>query len=69
PPTAVADPGLVMEIQRGLTNMAFSNVSIDGIAGEETRSAIRRFERHYDLPVTGEPSIAVLKKLKLIGAL
>ena len=67
--TIVADPGLVMEIQRGLTNMAFSNVTIDGIAGEATRDAIRRFERHYQLPVTGEPSLAVLKKLRAIGAL
>lgn len=68
-PSVVADPGLVMEIQRGLTNMAFSDVSIDGLAGEETRAAIRRFERHYQLPVTGEPSLAVLAKLKAIGAL
>ena len=68
-PKPVADPGLVMDIQRGLTNMAFSNVAIDGIAGDATRDAIRRFERHYQLPVTGEPSLAVLKKLRAIGAL
>ena len=42
---------------------------IDGIPGEDTRTAIRRFERHYQLPETGEPSAAVLKKLKAIGAL
>lgn len=63
------DPGLVMEIQRGLSNMAYKNITIDGIPGEDTRTAIRRFERHYQLPETGEPSAAVLKKLKAIGAL
>jgi peptidoglycan hydrolase-like protein with peptidoglycan-binding domain len=63
------DPGLVMEIQRGLSNMAYKDVTIDGVPGEQTRAAIRRFERHYQLPETGEPSAAVLKKLKSIGAL
>ena len=63
------DPGLVMEIQRGLSNMAYKNVTIDGVPGEDTRAAILRFERHYQLPETGEPSAAVLKKLRDIGAL
>lgn len=63
------DPGLVMEIQRGLSNMAYKNIRIDGVPGEDTRAAIRRFERHYQLPETGEPNAAVLKKLKAIGAL
>lgn len=63
------DPGLVMEIQRGLSNMAYKNIRIDGVAGEDTRAAIRRFERHYQLPETGEPTASVLKKLKDIGAL
>ncbi|RKE85606.1 peptidoglycan-binding domain-containing protein [Rhizobium sp. AG855] len=63
------DPGLVMEIQRGLSNMAYKDVTIDGVPGEQTRAAIRRFERHYQLPETGEPSAAVLKKLRSIGAL
>lgn len=63
------DPGLVMEIQRGLSNMAYKNIRIDGVPGDDTRAAIRRFERHYQLPETGEPSAAVLKKLKDIGAL
>ena len=63
------DPGLVMEIQRGLSNMAYKNIRIDGVPGDDTRAAIRRFERHYQLPETGEPSAAVLKKLKAIGAL
>jgi peptidoglycan hydrolase-like protein with peptidoglycan-binding domain len=49
--------------------MAYKDVTVDGVPGEQTRAAIRRFERHYQLPETGEPSAAVLKKLKSIGAL
>ncbi len=64
-----ADPNLVMAIQQGLSNIAYSDVKVDGVAGAETRAAIRHFERHYRLPETGEPNLAVLKKLKDIGAL
>lgn len=64
-----ADAALIMEIQRGLANIAYTDVSVDGVAGEQTRAAIRRFERHYRLPETGEPSETVLKKLRDIGAL
>ncbi len=64
-----ADPNLVMAIQQGLSNIAYSEVKVDGVAGAETKAAIRHFERHYRLPETGEPNPAVLKKLKDIGAL
>lgn len=62
-------PKLVLQIQRGLQNIAYSDVEVDGVAGAQTKAAIRRFEKHYRLPETGEPSEAVLKKLKAIGAL
>ncbi|OLP53045.1 hypothetical protein BJF92_18600 [Rhizobium rhizosphaerae] len=62
------DPGLVMQIQRGLINLAYGDVTADGVAGDQTRAAIRHFEKHYRLPETGEPSQAVLKKMKAIGA-
>lgn len=64
-----ASSELVMNIQKGLTNLAYTDVSIDGVAGEQTRSAIRHFEKHYRLPETGQPSAKVLKKMKEIGAL
>ncbi|MCD7111025.1 peptidoglycan-binding protein [Rhizobium sp. DKSPLA3] len=68
-PSAASGPGLVMSIQRGLSNLAYTDVSIDGVAGDQTRMAIRHFEKHYRLPETGEPSAAVLKKMKEIGAI
>jgi peptidoglycan hydrolase-like protein with peptidoglycan-binding domain len=69
---ASATPGaspLVLQIQKGLSNIAYTDVEMDGVAGAQTKAAIRRFEKHYRLPETGEPNEAVLKKLKAIGAL
>lgn len=66
---ASAQASLIMDIQRGLINIAYTDISVDGVAGDKTKAAIRHFERHYRLPETGEPNMAVLKKLKSIGAL
>jgi peptidoglycan hydrolase-like protein with peptidoglycan-binding domain len=60
---------MVMNIQKGLSNLAYADVVVDGVAGDQTRAAIRHFEKHYRLPQTGEPNAKVLKKLKEIGAL
>jgi peptidoglycan hydrolase-like protein with peptidoglycan-binding domain len=59
----------VMLIQKALVGLAYGDIAIDGKAGAATKAAIRSFEKAYRLPVTGEPSEAVLKKLKSIGAL
>lgn len=69
--TDSADPvaDLIMEIQKGLSNIAYSEVKVDGVIGEQTTSAIADFQRHYRLPVTGQPDKLVLKKLHEIGAL
>ena len=70
--SAVAKPvpsELVMNIQKGLSNIAYTDIAVDGLIGEKTRTAIRHFEKHYRLPVTGEPNTQVLAKLKDIGAL
>lgn len=64
-----ANRELIARIQQGLINIAYADVKVDGVAGQQTRNAIRAFEKHYRLPETGEPSEAVLKKLKSIGAL
>ncbi|MGV8936051.1 MAG: peptidoglycan-binding protein [Allorhizobium sp.] len=68
-PPSGSDAELVVEIQRGLSNIAYAEVTIDGVAGAQTRAAIRHFEKHYRLPETGEPNEKVLKKLRDIGAL
>lgn len=60
---------LVRKIQSGLSNIAYADIGVDGVAGAQTKAAIRAFEKHYRLPVTGEPNQAVLDKLLEIGAL
>lgn len=67
--TVTAEPGLVTDIQKGLSNLAYADVVVDGVAGSQTKAAIRRFQKHYRLPETGEPDKLVLEKLKQIGAL
>ncbi|WP_037081076.1 peptidoglycan-binding domain-containing protein [Neorhizobium vignae] len=69
PNAPVQSSDLVLQIQRGLSNIAYADVGVDGVAGAQTKAAIRRFQRHYRLPETGEPDEQVLKKLKSIGAL
>lgn len=69
PVGSTAGPALVMDIQRGLINVSYTGITVDGVVGEKTKAAIRHFQRHYRLPETGEPDMAVLKTLKSIGAL
>ncbi|MDC7743649.1 MULTISPECIES: peptidoglycan-binding protein [Rhizobium] len=69
PSSEITNVDLVLKIQKGLSNMAYANVGVDGVAGEQTRAAIRHFQKHYNLPENGEPNQAVLKKLKEIGAI
>lgn len=66
---AGAPSELVQQIQSGLSNIAYADITVDGVAGSQTRAAISAFEKHYRLPVTGEPNETVLKKLLEIGAL
>lgn len=69
PPIPAESSALVMKIQKGLSNIAYADIAVDGVAGSKTREAIRAFEKHYRLPTTGEPNELVLSKLKEIGAL
>ena len=64
-----ADKALVIQIQKGLSNIAYSDVEVDGVVGQQTAQAIRDFQKHYRLPVTGRPDRTVLEKLQEIGAL
>lgn len=65
---APAGPALIKQIQKGLIRMEYPDVDPDGVAGNQTRAAIRQFEKYYGLPVTGEPSAKILAKMQEIGA-
>ena len=64
-----ASAAMIMQIQKGLANLAYKDVAVDGVMGQQTSEAISHFQKHYRLPVTGQANAAVLDKLKKIGAL
>jgi N-acetylmuramoyl-L-alanine amidase len=54
----------VTGIQTRLKNLGFYRGLVDGQAGPNTRSAIRRFQEKYDLQVTGDTDQETQAKLK-----
>jgi localization factor PodJL len=53
----------VLHVQQGLTELGYPPGPIDGMMREETREAIRAFERDRGLPETGEVSERLLSAL------
>jgi len=60
---------MVRKIQTGLIRFGAEGVVVDGIYGERTASAIRKFQQRYKLAIDGKPNKDVLRKLRQIGAL
>ncbi|MEM7303332.1 MAG: peptidoglycan-binding protein [Pseudomonadota bacterium] len=60
---------MIAKIQSGLRNYGDETIVVDGIFGEQTASAIRRFQLDFGMEITGEPSKSLLLKLKEIGAI
>jgi peptidoglycan hydrolase-like protein with peptidoglycan-binding domain len=56
-------------VQRALNLIGYGPVPEDGVAGEETIGAIRRFELDHGLPITGAAGDTVVNRLVAIGAL
>lgn len=51
------------EIQRRLTARGFDTDGVDGVIGTNSRSAISAYQRSEGLPVTGDPSPQLLRRL------
>ena len=74
-PTQVAsarrDDGLsrddIVRIQAGLKAFGHDGIEIDGVVGFKTKGAIREFQSLFGLPVTGEPDVALMEKMREIG--
>ena len=60
--------GLVARIQSGLRAYGYDDLKVDGKMGQQTATAIQRFQLDYGMKITGEPSDGVLTKLREIGA-
>ena len=67
PEATVAD-GLVAQIQSGLRAYGYDDLAVDGRMGQQTATAIQRFQLDYGMKITGEASKSVLDKLRDIGA-
>jgi len=52
------------DLQRRLTQAGFDTGGSDGVMGAKTRAAISAYQARLGLPVTGEPSIALLARLR-----
>ncbi len=60
--------GLIARIQSGLRSYGYDDLIVDGQMGQQTATAIQRFQLDYGMKITGEPSDRVLQKLQDIGA-
>lgn len=80
PPATVSVPGAVQDpktrlsterlvaVQLALARRGISSGSIDGVAGAQTRAALRVFQKSEGLPPSGEPDPQTLQRLGLGGA-
>ncbi|HYZ64971.1 MAG TPA: peptidoglycan-binding domain-containing protein [Acetobacteraceae bacterium] len=62
-----ADPtsdSMVRAVQHELRRLVYMKGPVDGVLGQETRNAIREFQRTHDMPVDGMPSIFLLDRLR-----
>ena len=52
------------ELQQRLTAAGFDTGGTDGVIGGKTRAAISAYEASIGVPVTGEPSLEILRRLR-----
>ncbi|GGB50705.1 peptidoglycan-binding protein [Roseibium aquae] len=57
----------LVQIQQLLSDLGYGPLMVDGIMGENTSAAIRRFELDRGLPLTGLPSAPVIERLEMIS--
>lgn len=65
-PEAEIDAALV-RVQAGLKAFGNDHIEIDGLIGEQTRSAIREFQTLFGLTVSGEADRELVAKMQEIG--
>ncbi len=51
------------ELQRRLTTAGYDTQGADGVIGNNTKTSISAYQRANGLPATGEPSVALLRRL------
>jgi peptidoglycan hydrolase-like protein with peptidoglycan-binding domain len=63
PETLVIDSQITL-IQSYLKKLGYQVGTIDGLLGDKTRGAIKKFQEHNNHPVTGEISVELERALK-----
>lgn len=61
------DQEQIRQVQRQLREAGFDPGPIDGIIGEQTKSAVREFQRAHGLPATGQLDQATRQELMVQG--
>jgi len=65
---SVPDPRVQL-VQSGLSELGYSPGPVDGVLGDQTRDAIRKFERDRRLPQSGEVSVRLIDELRKVTGL
>ena len=66
--SASGDPVLA-KVQQALKNIGFENLTVDGVMGSQTSSAIEHFQRSRGHPVTGQVNDRLLQEMMIMGYL
>ena len=53
-------------MQTGLAELGYDPGPVDGKLGDQTRKAVRAFQKDRSLPVTGVVDLAVLRELRKV---
>lgn len=53
----------VMEVQKGLAEHGYDPGPVDGKYGEQTRNAIRQYQKDHGLPVDGQATTALVRHI------
>ena len=61
----VAGGSIAIEVQSALAELGYYRGAIDGVIGNGTRNAIRRFQRDNGLPITGRLDARLLGTLRV----
>ncbi len=70
PKVLIFDAETVTRIQTGLKeNFGDENISIDGVMGNQTKNAIKRFQKRFKLDVSGELDNKTIQKMLSVGIL
>ncbi|WP_372613111.1 peptidoglycan-binding protein [Halomonas sp.] len=63
-PERLTNRELVAETQRGLNRLGYDAGPVDGLMGSRTRSAIRAYQGDSNLAINGQPTTALLARLR-----